>query len=121
MSHRISRRDLLAGSSKALLAGALLTAPTSMTVRDSVAWAEWKTTNTDPYGAAALRYAELWARLMEGQIARGATLAECAEEAAHLADDDGVTGFQHSCALHVLGQCWAHGPALLEWAKGDHR
>lgn len=47
---------------------AIANAPAQMTLADPEAWASWLKANTDAYGSAVMRYAETWARLMEGRI-----------------------------------------------------
>lgn len=56
-----------------------------------------------------------WARLMEGEIAAGRSVAECAERTSHLADDEGITGAQFGFAVGVLVRVWKHGPDLGAW------
>lgn len=94
---------------------ALLEAPAAMTLKDAEAWEKWRANNTDGYGAACVRYAELWARTMEGMIAGGVTLADCAEEASHIADSEGFTGFMYGAAVSMLSTVWIHGEALRRW------
>lgn len=97
------------------LAAALETAPAQPTMRDAEAWATFKKINTDPYGAAVVSYSESWARAMEGRMATGATLEQCADDASHLADVEGITGFMYGCAVAELARCWIHGEALRIW------
>lgn len=99
----------------ALLKGALLVAPGKMTLRDEDGWQKTVAANTDGYGGAVIRYAELWARLMEGRISNGDTVESCAEEASHIADDEGITGFMYGCTVSILSQVWVHGEDLRQW------
>lgn len=99
----------------AALCGALLTAPATLTLRYPETWVESLAANTDPYGAAVLRYADRWARLMEARFAAGESLAAGAEDASHLADEEGMTGFMYGCAVALLAQCWAYGEDLRLW------
>lgn len=101
-----------------LLKGALAVSPKRMTIADKVAWQEWQKNNTDPYGKATIEYAERWARLMEGRIANGDTVENCAEEARHIADN-GITGFMYGCAVNILFQVWVHGDELRRWHNLD--
>lgn len=95
---------------------ALEKAPATLTLRDAEAWEKSvKVNSADPYSAAVTRYAEKWARTMEGMMAGGATLVDCAEKASHLADDEGITGFMYGCAVQILAQCWVHGDELRRW------
>jgi len=104
---------------EALLTGALMGAPEKMSVRDEAAWKEMVAKNTDGYGAATLRYAETWARLMEGRIANGDTVAGCAEEASQIADVEGITGAMYGFAVGTLTRVWAHGEELAAWRKAQ--
>lgn len=99
----------------AILKGALLVAPEKMTLRDQEGWQKTVAANTDGYGGAVIRYAELWARLMEGRMANGDTVEGCAEESSHIADDEGITGFMYGCAVSILSQVWVHGEDLRQW------
>lgn len=94
---------------------AVATAVPAMSVRDPEKWAKWIAANNDPYGKAAVEYAERWARIMEGRMGRGATLEECAEETSHAADSEGITGFMYGCAVAMLAEVWEHGEALRRW------
>ena len=108
MEEESRRRELI-------LQGALLVAPKQISLADPAAWEEFVQINKDPYSEAVLRYAEIWARLMEGRISHGDTVAGCAEEASHLADQEGITGFQYGCAVAILSKCWKHGEELRLW------
>ena len=76
---------------------------------------DWKEKNNDPYGAAAFRYAERWAELMETKMANGEKLSDIAEATSHEADDEGITGFMYGCAVVVLAKCWENGEELRRW------
>jgi ferric-dicitrate binding protein FerR (iron transport regulator) len=99
----------------AALADALAVAPAHMTVRDPAAWQRWQDANHDPYGAAILRYAETWARLMEARLLAGDALADIAERTSQTADNEGITGFMYSCAKRILASYWQHGEELRRW------
>ncbi len=101
------------------LAAALAESPATITLRDPSAWQAAVDANPDPYGAAAIRYAEKWARIMEGRIARGSTVAECAKEASHVADDEGITGHMQGYAGRLLAGAWVHGEELSRWHDAD--
>ena len=98
----------------AALQGALWNAG-PIELRDAEAWAKCKANNEDPYGGRCVRYAEEWARLMQVRTANGETVAECADELSHLADDDGITGFMYGAAVSMLAKCWKHGEELRRW------
>jgi hypothetical protein len=97
-----------------------LAAAPSMAVRDPAAWQGWKDGNTDPYGSAIIRYAEMWARLMQAEIDSGAALEDIAEETGDAADTEGITGFMYGAAVHCLATCWAHGDQLRKWHNGRY-
>lgn len=97
------------------LEGALKTAPAKMTLRNKKAWKKTVAANTDAYGGGVISFAERWARLMEGRIANGDTLEECAEEAASMADNEGITGFMYGAAVSILAHVWVHGELLRRW------
>jgi hypothetical protein len=82
---------------------------------DEEGWNKFKANNTDGYGGRVVRYAEEWARLMQTRLANGETIAQCADELSHLADDDGITGFMYGCAVGTLAKVWKHGEALRRW------
>ncbi len=88
--------------------------------RNPDGWALSVANNQDPYGAATMKYAAMWARLMEGEINAGASLESCAKRLSHLADTDGITGFMYGCAVSILSQCWVHGEALRVWHNRDY-
>ncbi len=86
-----------------------------MTLRDIEAWDKTVAAQSDDYGKATIRYAEQWARLMEARIANGDTLEACAQDAAYLANNEGVSWFMYGCAVGILAQCWIHGEQLRRW------
>ena len=102
------------------LAALLAKAPASLTLRDADTWKKGLANNSDPYGAATYRYAAQWARVMEAMMADGATLKDCAEDASHVADDEGITGFMYGCAVQILAAVWVHGNELRIWHNGNH-
>lgn len=82
-------------------------------------YAVWREKNTDPYGSAIFRYAELWMTLMEEHIPVGteapdvsARLKELAGPKSHEADVEGVSGFMHGAAANIISQFWVHGEAF---------
>lgn len=95
---------------------ALGAAPAEMTLRNAAAWREWIAANQDGYGGAVVQFAERWARIMEGMIASGQHLKDCADDACSLADDGiGITGFMYGCAVGMLAEVWVHGEELRRW------
>lgn len=105
-----------------------------MRFKDEEGWLKSVEANTDPYGAAIIRYAERWANLMEDRMAsllegritpensQEALLAdpsplvsEVAKQTSHDADTEGITGFMYGCAVSILSQVWYYGEALRRW------
>lgn len=87
----------------------------AMEISDEEAWKEWQENNQDPYGSAVIRFAENWARIMQVCMSNGESLEECAEEASHTADNEGITGFMYGCAVSVLVTSWKYGERLRRW------
>lgn len=102
---------------RAELAAALKDSPATISLADAEAWAVTVEKNKDPYGGACVKFAETWARLMEGAMSRGVRIADCAEKMSSLADVEagGITGFMYGCAVVILAMCWKHGEALRLW------
>jgi hypothetical protein len=90
-----------------------------MKLRDEKTWNEFVSKNIDPYGACCVRYAQAWAELMETLMANGATVEQCAKNASHDADTEGITGFMYGCAVSMLALCWEHGEVLRRWHNLD--
>ena len=86
-----------------------------MELSDAECWQKCVNANNDGYGSCCVRYAEKWARLMQVRIASGETVAECAEELSHIADDEGITGFMYGASVSMLAKCWKHGEELRRW------
>jgi hypothetical protein len=99
----------------------LAKAPGSLTVTDAAMWQSWVDANTDGYGAAIMNYTQLWGRIMEGAIASGETITQCAKRCSHDADVDGITGdgYGYGCAVKMLSQVWVHGEDLRRWHNKD--
>lgn len=75
-------------------------------------WTKSREVNSDGYGGAALDYAEGWAKLMQIEIAKGKTVAECYDYSQKGLGFLGITGFQFGCAVSILSQTWKHGEEL---------
>lgn len=87
----------------------------SIELANSTDWEKTRLANQDGYGAAAFRYGERFGRVIQAELAKGSTVADAANKWEFEVDDDGLTGFQQSCALVALFHCWKHGPALKVW------
>ena len=86
---------------------------------DPDGWAASVAANSDPYGAVAIRYAAVWASMMDAEIAKGAKVADIAKRTSHEADDEGITGFMYGCAVSLLSKVWTHGEELRRWHNLD--
>ena len=106
---------------EATLKDALAVSPNKMTLSNKAEWEKTVAANTDGYGSGVIRYAERWARIMEGKIASGTALEECAEETSYLADNEGITGFMYGCAVDILSKAWIHGDQLRRWHNLKHQ
>lgn len=82
---------------------------------DADAWNKSREVNSDPYGAAGMDYAEGWAKLMQIEISKGKTVAECANETQNGLGFMGITGFMYGCAVGILSSTWKHGEELRKW------
>ncbi len=82
-------------------------------------WKKWVKANKDPYGKAAVDYAERWANLMEAKMAAGAELESIAKSTSHEADAEGITGFMYGAAVQMLATAWKHGEQLRRWSNLD--
>jgi hypothetical protein len=78
-------------------------------------WKNSREKNSDPYGKAALDYAEGWAKLMQIEIAKGRTVRQCADYTQNGLGFLGITGFMYGCAVGILSQTWKHGEDLRKW------
>lgn len=83
-------------------------------------YVEYKRLNSaDPYSEAVVLYGEAWADLMETRMAAGETLEQCAKDASHRCDTEGITGFMYGCAVSALSHFWIHGEQLRLWHNLD--
>ena len=91
-----------------------------MQLRDTNGWRKTVNANQDPYGKAAVDFAEQWANIMEERMAGDETvLPSIAKQASHDADTEGITGFMYGCAVSILSQVWEYGEALRRWHNLD--
>lgn len=102
-------------ASVAALADAEARGITALTLSDPESWQKTADANSEGYGAAVIRYAETWGRLMEARVLAGQTIADCAEETSHIADTEGITGAMYGFAASMLSQWWIHGDDLKTW------
>lgn len=87
---------------------------------DVEGWNKSREVNSDGYGSAALDYAEGWAKLMQIEIAKGKTVADCYDYSQKGLGFLGITGFQFGCAVSVLSQTWKHGEELRKVHNKRH-
>ncbi len=116
---RSEKADRETDAKKERLANALAESPL-IELSDVAAWATTVETNTDPYSAACVQYAENWGCLMQAAIGGGAKLADVAKQLSHDADTDGITGFMYGAAVNILSHCWVHGEDLRKWHNGEY-
>ena len=83
-------------------------------------WKDGLDKNVDPYGRCCYDYAEAWAKLMQVQISKGKTVAQCAEKTSHQLSFFGITGFMYGCAVGILSSCWKHGEELRKWHNKEY-
>ena len=89
-------------------------------LKDIEGWNKNREINTDPYGKAALDYAEGWAKLMQVEIAKGNKLIDIAEKTSFELGFMGITGFMYGCAVNILSHCWVHGEELRKWHNKEY-
>ena len=87
---------------------------------DIGAYNDWKSKNTDGYGACIFKYAEGWAKLMQVEIANGKKLVECAEPTSFQLGFLGISGFMYGAAVAILSKCWKHGEELRRWHNKEY-
>ena len=89
-------------------------------INDSEAYKDWKSKNTDGYGAAIFQYAESWAKLMQVEMSNGKKLIECAEPTSFQLGFLGITGFMYGAAVTILSKCWKYGEDLRKWHNKEY-
>jgi len=87
----------------------------TMQLKDAALWQTCLDNNPDGYGSAINNFANRWALLMEAEIAKGASVANCAEAMNRQADTEGITGFMYGAAVSTLAAVWVHGEDLRRW------
>lgn len=77
--------------------------------------------NGSAYGLCVFRFAEDWARLMQGRIEAGENLADVADACCFTADGKhGITGFMYGCAVSILAEAWVYGEPLRRWHNAKY-
>jgi hypothetical protein len=75
----------------------------------------------DGYSRAVVDFGEHWAGLMEIEIAKGKTVAQCAEKTSHeAAKKYEITGFMYGAAAAALSKWWIHGNELRAWHNAKY-
>lgn len=92
----------------------------TLELSDPEVWNKSREINSDPYGKAALDYAEGWAKLMQVEIAKGKTVRQCAEYTQKGLGFLGITGFMYGCAVGILARSWKHGEELRKWHNKEY-
>ena len=80
-------------------------------------WEKWVEVNSkDGYSFGVVKYARRWAKYMQHLMKEhNKTLPEIADNASHVSDIEGITGFMYGCAVGILSQCWKYGEELRRW------
>ncbi len=91
-----------------------------MKVKDIEVYEDWKSKNTDSYGACIFRYSERWADLMEKELDNGEHIKDIAKKLSHEADTEGITGYMYGASVSILSECWEHGEELRKWHNGEY-
>ena len=95
---------------------ALLVCPETISLSDPEAFERYKASSqNDPYRAGIFRYANWWARLLEGRLSAGGTIRDSARESSEIADIEGMSGHSYHCAVVLLSECWLYGGGLRRW------
>lgn len=81
-------------------------------IQDKELWDDWKSKNSDPYGACIFEYAEAWAKLMQAELLKGVPVSQSFEKTSYELGFFGITGFMYGAAVGTLSKCWKHGEAL---------
>ena len=82
----------------------------------SITWEKIKSVNTDSYSGAIIRYAALWANLMEVEMQKCNIFSEIAERTSKDAIGVyGITGAMYGFAVEILSELWIHGEELRRW------
>jgi len=115
-AERQRQAEVAEANRMAALADMLATASEEPTWSDPDGWQATLDNNADGYGRAALNYASTWARCMESLVGQGMSVADAAKKSQHVADSEGITGFQQGCAVSILSQVWVHGDELRKWS-----
>lgn len=69
-----------------------------------------------PYNLSVVRYAALWANLVEQRMAcDGTKFEDVVESTSRVADVEGITGFMYNAAVAILSKVWVHGETLRRW------
>lgn len=91
-----------------------------MQLKDEKVFWDWYNVQSEynnglSYGKAIFAYAWRWALMMEYLMEQGYELEEIADDMGYLADEEGITGFMHSCAAGTIAGCWVHGERFRQW------
>lgn len=80
-------------------------------------WEQWVEVNSkDPYSLCVVTYASRWGKYMQHLMEKyNKTVVDIAENASHVSDIEGITGFMYGCAVSILSQCWKYGEELRKW------
>ena len=80
-------------------------------------WEHWVEINSnDSYSLGVVKYARRWAKYMQHLMTKhNKTIYQIADNASHVTDIEGITGFMYGCAVAMLSECWKYGEELRRW------
>lgn len=85
-------------------------------------WEQFVEVNSkDGYSNCVVTYARRWAKYMQHLMEKhNKSVFQIAENASHMSDINGITGFMYGCAVSVLSQCWKYGEELRKWHNKEY-
>lgn len=101
-------------SKKAQLVSALKDSPEKMAIADEVEYHKFDPYRKTGYNKSIIKFAETWARIMEGRMAKGETLESCLKPSLAITDALNISGNAFGYVLSYLSKVWVHGERLLE-------
>ena len=86
-------------------------------------WEHWVEINSnDGYSLGVVTYARRWAKYMQHLMTKhNKAIYQIADEASHVTDIEGITGFMYGCAVAILSECWKYGEELRRWNNKKYR
>ena len=110
--------------SDAAFHAAMCGTPDEPTFKDPEGWAKATEVKEEEkmagYAQGIFRWAKNAARFMEKKVAEGKKVAEVADEAFRVTDNEGFTGNMYGWAVRLLSQFWVHGEELRQWHNAQY-